>query len=96
MFLKWLKKTQCSEETKSNRLSLCANEEFELSFMNGVEGLPWIATLICSIKTKDSHFKSQVSWMAIMQYMLSVSKEAFTLISTAELAAVVGMDIQAW
>ena len=32
-------------------------EEFELSFTNRVEGIPWIATLI-QHKTNQSHFKS--------------------------------------
>ena len=39
-------KTQHSEETKSDLLSLYIGEEFELSFTNRIDGLPCIATLI--------------------------------------------------
>ena len=46
MFWKRWKKTHHNEETKSDFLSqIIASEEFELSFTNRVEGLPWFCYL---------------------------------------------------
>ena len=62
--------------------------------LDGVNGLPWIATFN-SVKTSNIYFKSRVSWMTVMMQILSVSKQAFSLLSASIIAAV-GMDIKVY
>ena len=48
-----------------------------------------------TVKTSDIHFKSLLSWMAVVMQMLPVSKEAFSLLSMSKMAAF-GMDIKVY